>query len=148
MTVGQVLRDWATHGVGAAPFVGSAEEVADHLCSLADEADLDGILLHPQVQPSSTIDFVELVLPILRDRGVAARRRRGRRRFDNASSLKPRRRCPRTIQAPHTAQGGPDRNDRRLIPGVSRTRRIVIIPVVRGRPRAAVRCSPVAGRHP
>ena len=70
-TVGQVLRDWATHGVGAAPFVGSAEEVADHLCSLADEADLDGILLHPQVQPTSTIDFVELVLPILRDRGVA-----------------------------------------------------------------------------
>ena len=70
-TVGQVLRDWATHGVGAAPFVGSAEEVADHVCSLADEADLDGILLHPQVQPTSTIDFVELVLPILRDRGVA-----------------------------------------------------------------------------
>ena len=66
-----MLRDWATHGVGAAPFVGSAEEVADHLCSLADEADLDGILLHPQVQPTSTIDFVELVLPILRDRGVA-----------------------------------------------------------------------------
>ena len=70
-TVGQVLRDWATHGVGAAPFVGSAEDVADHLCALAEEADLDGILLHPQVQPSSTIDFIELVLPILRDRGVA-----------------------------------------------------------------------------
>jgi FMN-dependent oxidoreductase (nitrilotriacetate monooxygenase family) len=70
-TVGQVLEDWASHGVGAAPFVGSALEVADHLCSLADEADLDGILLHPQVQPTSTIDFIELVLPILRARGVA-----------------------------------------------------------------------------
>jgi len=71
MTVGQVLEEWAAHGVGAAPLVGSAQDVADHLCSLADEADLDGILLHPQVQPASTIDFVELVLPILRDRGVA-----------------------------------------------------------------------------
>ncbi|MET0458562.1 MAG: LLM class flavin-dependent oxidoreductase, partial [Ilumatobacteraceae bacterium] len=71
MTVGQVLADWATHGVGSAPFVGSAVEVADHLCALAEEADLDGILLHPQVQPTSTIDFVELVLPILRARGVA-----------------------------------------------------------------------------
>ena len=70
-TVGQVLQDWAAHGVGAAPFVGSAVEVADHISALADEADLDGILLHPQVQPTSTIDFVELVLPILRDRGVA-----------------------------------------------------------------------------
>ena len=46
-TVGQVLRDWAAHGVGAAPFVGSADEVADHICSLAEEADLDGFLLHP-----------------------------------------------------------------------------------------------------
>jgi FMN-dependent oxidoreductase (nitrilotriacetate monooxygenase family) len=70
-TVGQVLRDWATHGVGAVPFVGSAEDVADHLCSLVEAADLDGILLHPQVQPTSTLDFVELVLPILRERGVA-----------------------------------------------------------------------------
>jgi long-chain alkane monooxygenase len=70
LTVGEVLADWAMHGVGAAPFVGSPEEVADHLCSLAEEADLDGILLHPQVQPSSTTDFVELVLPILRDRGA------------------------------------------------------------------------------
>ena len=70
-TVGQVLQDWASHGVGATPFVGSATEVADHLCALADEADLDGFLLHPQIQPASTIDFVELVLPMLRDRGVA-----------------------------------------------------------------------------
>lgn len=71
MTVGQVLADWATHGVGSVPFVGSAVEVADHLCALVDGADLDGILLHPQVQPTSTRDFVELVLPILRERGVA-----------------------------------------------------------------------------
>jgi FMN-dependent oxidoreductase (nitrilotriacetate monooxygenase family) len=71
MTVGQVLADWAAHGVGARPFVGSADEVADHLCAVAGEADLDGFLLHPQVQPASTIDFVELVMPILRERGVA-----------------------------------------------------------------------------
>ena len=69
-TVGQVLRDWASHGVGSPPFVGSAEEVADHLCAVVEQADLDGILLHPQVQPTSTIDFVELVVPILRDRGL------------------------------------------------------------------------------
>ena len=71
-TVGEVLADWACHGVGAAPFVGSAPEVADHLGALAEEADLDGILLHPQVQPASTTDFVDLVLPILRERGIVA----------------------------------------------------------------------------
>jgi FMN-dependent oxidoreductase (nitrilotriacetate monooxygenase family) len=71
-TVGEVLRDWAAHGVGASPVVGSAEEVADHICALATRADIDGILLHPQVQPMSTIDFVELVVPILRARGIVA----------------------------------------------------------------------------
>lgn len=70
-TVGDVLKDWHAHGVGVLPFVGSAEEVADHLCALAEGADLDGFLLTPQVQPGSTRDFVELVLPILRERGVA-----------------------------------------------------------------------------
>jgi FMN-dependent oxidoreductase (nitrilotriacetate monooxygenase family) len=30
-TVGDVLRDWATHGVGSPPVVGSAAEVADHI---------------------------------------------------------------------------------------------------------------------
>lgn len=72
LTVGAVLKDWHAHGVGVKPFVGSPEEVADHICSLASVADLDGFLLSPVVQPGSTIDFVEHVLPILRQRGVAA----------------------------------------------------------------------------
>lgn len=69
-TVGDVLADWAVHGVGSPPVVGSGEEVADRLCAVVEGADLDGILLHPQVQPASTIDFIELVVPILRERGV------------------------------------------------------------------------------
>ena len=71
-TVGDVLRDWHTHGVGAKPVVGTAEEIADHICSLAEEADLDGFLLSPSVQLSSTTDFIESVLPILRKRGAIA----------------------------------------------------------------------------
>jgi alkanesulfonate monooxygenase SsuD/methylene tetrahydromethanopterin reductase-like flavin-dependent oxidoreductase (luciferase family) len=78
MTVGEVLKDWASHGVGTPAVVGSAGDVADELCQLAEEADLDGFLLHPQVQPTSTIDFIELVLPILRDRGVVAVNREAR----------------------------------------------------------------------
>lgn len=72
LTVGDVLKDWHEHGVGVKPYVGTAEEIADQLCALADGADLDGFLLTPVVQPGSTIDFVEQVLPILRRRGVAA----------------------------------------------------------------------------
>ncbi|MFI9625688.1 NtaA/DmoA family FMN-dependent monooxygenase [Streptomyces sp. NPDC052042] len=69
-TVGDVLGDWHTHGVGARPVVGTAEEIADEICALAEGADLDGFLLSPTIQPTSTTDFVESVLPILRARGV------------------------------------------------------------------------------
>lgn len=70
LTVGDVLKDWHAHGVGAKPVVGTPDEIADHICELADGADLDGFLLSPVVQPGSTTDFVEHVLPILRARGV------------------------------------------------------------------------------
>lgn len=69
-TVGDVLADWHEHGVGSSAFVGSPEEVADRIMELAEQADLDGFLLAPVVQPGSTIDFVDRVLPILRERGV------------------------------------------------------------------------------
>ena len=71
-TVGDVLDDWHTHGVGTRPVLGTAEQIADEICALTAGADLDGILLEPVIQPGSTVDFVESVLPILRQRGVAA----------------------------------------------------------------------------
>ena len=72
MTVGDVLKDWHAHGVRTNPFVGTPEQIADIICEMADGADLDGFLFTPVIQPTSTTDFVELVLPILRTRGVAA----------------------------------------------------------------------------
>lgn len=69
-TVGDVLDRWHENGVRPAPIVGTAVQIADALCELADEAELDGFMLTPIVQPSSTIDFVEHVLPVLRERGA------------------------------------------------------------------------------
>lgn len=71
LTVGDVLSDWHAHGVRSKPVIGTPEEVADAMCAMAEGADLDGFLLTPIIQPGSTIDFVEMVLPILRERGVA-----------------------------------------------------------------------------
>lgn len=70
-TVADVLADWHAHGVKPAPLVGTAEEIADHICELADATDLDGFLLTPVTQPGSTLDFATKVLPILRERGYA-----------------------------------------------------------------------------
>lgn len=72
LTVGDVLKDWHAHGVRPAPVVGTAETIADTICELAEATDLDGFLLTPVTQPGTTIDFVEQVMPILRERGAAA----------------------------------------------------------------------------
>lgn len=71
-TVGDVLGDWHAHGVGARPIVGTPEQVADRMIELADGADLDGYLFAPVIPPASTVDFIEQVLPILKDRGAIA----------------------------------------------------------------------------
>ena len=72
MTVGDVLKDWHAHGVRTNPVVGTPERIADLIIETAEGADLDGFLFTPLIQPASTIDFVEQVLPILRARGAAA----------------------------------------------------------------------------
>jgi FMN-dependent oxidoreductase (nitrilotriacetate monooxygenase family) len=59
-------------GLGSrnAPIVGSAEEVADELIAWVEEADVDGFNLSRIVTPETLEDFVDLVVPILQERGV------------------------------------------------------------------------------
>ena len=53
--------------------VGSAEEVAEDLISWVDETDIDGFNLSRIVTPEGLDDFVDLVVPILQERGVYKR---------------------------------------------------------------------------
>jgi FMN-dependent oxidoreductase (nitrilotriacetate monooxygenase family) len=52
------------------PIVGSAEEVAGALIDWVEETDIDGFNLSRIVTPESLRDFVDLVVPILQERGV------------------------------------------------------------------------------
>jgi long-chain alkane monooxygenase len=56
-----------------APIVGSADEVADELIAWVEEAGVDGFNLSRIVTPETLEDFVELVVPILQERGVYKR---------------------------------------------------------------------------
>ena len=47
-----------------------AERTLAELCALAEGADVDGFLITPLIQPGSTTDFIEHVLPILKKRGA------------------------------------------------------------------------------
>jgi long-chain alkane monooxygenase len=62
-------------GLGSrnAPIVGSAHEVADELIAWIEETGIDGFNLSRIVMPESLEDFVDLVVPVLQDRGVYKR---------------------------------------------------------------------------
>ena len=62
-------------GLGSrnAAIVGSAEEVADDLIAWVEETDIDGFNLSRIVTPEGLEDFVDLVVPILQERGVYKR---------------------------------------------------------------------------
>jgi long-chain alkane monooxygenase len=57
-------------GSRSMPFVGSAEEVADEMQGWVEETGIDGFNLSRVVTPEGLEDFVDLVVPILQDRGV------------------------------------------------------------------------------
>ncbi|MDR6817322.1 FMN-dependent oxidoreductase (nitrilotriacetate monooxygenase family) [Neorhizobium sp. 2083] len=57
-------------GSRQAPMVGSAEQIADKLVAWMDEAGVDGFNLSRTVVPECFDDIIELVIPILQERGL------------------------------------------------------------------------------
>jgi FMN-dependent oxidoreductase (nitrilotriacetate monooxygenase family) len=55
------------------PLIGSAEEVADELQSWVVDTDIDGFNLSRVVTPEGLEDFVDLVVPLLQERGIYKR---------------------------------------------------------------------------
>jgi FMN-dependent oxidoreductase (nitrilotriacetate monooxygenase family) len=52
------------------PIVGSAEQIADHLQMWIETGGIDGFNLARTVAPESLRDFVDLVIPVLQERGL------------------------------------------------------------------------------
>jgi len=57
-------------GSRAAPFVGSAEDAADEIQGWIEETGIDGFNLSRTVAPEGLEDFVDLVVPVLQERGI------------------------------------------------------------------------------
>ena len=64
------LIDRLVLGSRQPPIVGSPEQVADQLIAWVEEADVDGFNLSRTVVPECLESFIELVVPILQERGV------------------------------------------------------------------------------
>ena len=54
------------------PIVGSPEQVADGLMAWVEKGDVDGFNLSRTVMPECLETFIELVIPVLQERGVQA----------------------------------------------------------------------------
>jgi FMN-dependent oxidoreductase (nitrilotriacetate monooxygenase family) len=57
-------------GSRQAPMIGSAEQIADNLVAWMDQAGVDGFNLSRTVVPECFDDIIELVIPILQERGL------------------------------------------------------------------------------
>ena len=71
LTVRQILEEFQRNSVMGAPFVGDPVQVVDQAEAFLDETGADGFLVQPD--PTGTFDdFLDLVLPEMRRRGLVA----------------------------------------------------------------------------
>jgi len=68
--VREVIDDFLQKGFRGLTVVGSPEEVADQIQAWVEETDVDGFNLEPYVLPGTYTDFIDLVVPILQQRGL------------------------------------------------------------------------------
>ena len=67
----------ATHGRGKSAVVGTPEQVADHMEKWWREQGADGFNIQPPFQPGALDDFVDMVVPVLQERGLVPREYEG-----------------------------------------------------------------------
>jgi hypothetical protein len=70
MNVGEVVDEIVKIGGRSALLFGSAEEVADQMQQWVERTGIDGFNLAHLVTPGSLEDIVDLVVPILQERGL------------------------------------------------------------------------------
>lgn len=69
--VRDILEEIRRRGLRGGLIVGDPTEVADQIQSFVDETGVDGFLIEPHLTPGTYDDFIGLVLPVLRERGLA-----------------------------------------------------------------------------
>ena len=69
LTIGELAMR-ATHGRGKSAVVGTPQQIADHMEKWFSQGAADGFNIQPPVQPGFLDDFVDLVVPVLRERGL------------------------------------------------------------------------------
>ncbi|GLK18835.1 NtaA/DmoA family FMN-dependent monooxygenase [Herbiconiux flava] len=69
--VRDILENFRRTGINGSVFVGSPDEVADQIEEFVAVTGVDGFLIQPHLTPETYDDLIELLLPVLRERGLA-----------------------------------------------------------------------------
>jgi len=69
--VRDILENFRRTGINGSVFVGDPGEVADQLQEFVQQTGVDGFLIQPHMTPETYDDLIELLLPVLRERGLA-----------------------------------------------------------------------------
>ncbi|WP_158507221.1 NtaA/DmoA family FMN-dependent monooxygenase [Subtercola sp. Z020] len=75
--VRDILENFRTTGINGSVFVGTPEEVVDQVEEFVRATDVDGFLIQPHLTPGTYDDLIELVLPVLKSRGLMTAERHG-----------------------------------------------------------------------
>ncbi|MCS5733559.1 NtaA/DmoA family FMN-dependent monooxygenase [Herbiconiux daphne] len=69
--VRDILENFRRTGINGSVFVGSPDEVADQIEQFVQQTGADGFLIQPHLTPGTYDDLIGLLLPVLRERGLA-----------------------------------------------------------------------------
>jgi FMN-dependent oxidoreductase (nitrilotriacetate monooxygenase family) len=64
------IREVVMENMGRQSFIGTPQQVAEEMIHFVDTDACDGFILAPHITPSGIDDFVDRVVPLLRERGV------------------------------------------------------------------------------
>ncbi|UFS60797.1 NtaA/DmoA family FMN-dependent monooxygenase [Subtercola endophyticus] len=69
--VRDILENFRTTGINGSVFVGTPDDVVDQIEAFVLATGADGFLIQPHLTPATYDDFIDLILPVLRARGLA-----------------------------------------------------------------------------
>jgi len=97
--VRDILENFRRTGINGSVFVGDPGEVADQMQEFVEQTGVDGFLIQPHMTPETYDDLIDLLLPVLRERGLA------RTEYGPGSTLRERLFGDGNVHLPETHRG-------------------------------------------
>ena len=75
-TVREILEEYRQNGINGSMFCGTPAQIVDEVEEFISRTGADGFLIQPYLTPGTYDDFIELILPLLQERGMVEKDKR------------------------------------------------------------------------